>query len=83
MAMAMESDLQPHIVISAAEKMARKSLRVLVFASGSIKDTPKPGKGSQAQSCSSIPRLRTDRGSTQERRSCIRRASRCWHQRYE
>ena len=31
------------IAISAAEKMAEDGLRVLAFASGSIRDTPKPG----------------------------------------
>ncbi len=49
-------ELRRQIAISAAEKMVGESLRVLPFASGSIEDIPKSGRGSQAQSCSSIPR---------------------------
>lgn len=52
--------------ISAAEKMAEEGLRVLAFASGSARDTLKLARGSQAQSRSSTPRPKPDRGSTRQ-----------------
>ena len=57
-------ELRRQAAISAAEKMAEEGLRVLAFASGSIRDTLKPGRGPQAQSRSSTPRPKPDRGLT-------------------
>lgn len=55
-----------HAAILAAEKMAEEGLRVLAFASGSARDTLKPGRGPQAHSRSTTPRPKPDRGSTRQ-----------------
>ncbi len=52
--------------LAAAEKMSEDGLRVLGFASGSSRDTLKPGRGSQGQSRSSTPRPKVDRLSNRQ-----------------
>lgn len=52
--------------IAAAEKMSEEGLRVLGFASGSIKDAARLGRPSHAQSRSTTPRPRTEHAQTRQ-----------------